>query len=145
MGSSSSRISGIEKLVCAACRRRLFNFDSFQEAWLERVSYSTNWKDIQEANEKGCAWCNLIFTEVEATLRTLRDEHQTQFQGTRESIEQTEKSICEEEMIITMSFQDDHGQLQGGRDLLMISYTNLNDSGLFLSAIPICTASGKGL
>ncbi|CCM01430.1 uncharacterized protein FIBRA_03482 [Fibroporia radiculosa] len=71
----------------------------------------------------------------------MKDEDQTQFQGTRDSIERMVTLICEEEIIINVSFRDVHDG-DGGRSLLMLSYDSAyDDSGLFLSAIPISTPS----
>jgi hypothetical protein len=84
----------------------------------------------------------MIFAEAEAALRTMRDENQAQYQGTRESIEKTVKLICDEKINIRVSFRDEHDG-DGGRSLLMLSYKSVyDDSGLFLSCVPICTSSG---
>jgi hypothetical protein len=136
---SKAEPSLVGNLVCSPCREQLFNIDSFREARQSRVSYTTSWKDIQEANQKGCGWCDMVFSEVNIALRTMRDPDQTQYQGTIESIKAIADLLCQEKIIVVVKFREE----EDGQLLLTVRYdSTYNDSAGAMSCVAISTPSG---
>src|SRR5438874_478208 len=100
---SKTKPSPVEDLICPTCRDRLFNVDLFREAWQNRISYTTSWGDIQDASEKGCAWCDMIFSEMDTIVRTMQDKDQTQY--SRESARADANLLCQEKIEVVVAFR----------------------------------------
>ena len=145
-----------DNLVCSLCRESLFNFHSFQQAWQGSFHYTTGWGDIQSSNRRGCHWCDMIYAETDRVLCTLRDPNQTQFQGTRESMEETARQICDDKIQVEVSIRDkknisgytydinEAGQTTHteGQELLITFTSEFNGKVLNFLSMPISTASG---
>ncbi|KAH7303940.1 heterokaryon incompatibility protein-domain-containing protein [Stachybotrys elegans] len=150
MGNSSSKgdSSPAEDLVCLSCRQRRFSFDSFP--WQRRVSYTTTWDDILNANQKGCAWCDMVFAQIDLALCMMREGDQTRCQGTPESIEKTIRQICHDKLNVTVSIRntiDITGSTDGkidnaeGQELIIVYESASDGRVLDMWFVPICTAS----
>ncbi|KAI9736600.1 MAG: hypothetical protein M1834_000804 [Cirrosporium novae-zelandiae] len=133
---SKTKSSPVEDLVCSTCHGHLFNAESFREAWQKRISYTMSWRDIQEANQKGCAWCDMIFSEVDAVINTMQDQSQTQYSP--ESARADADFLCQKKIDIVVAFRHEGN----GETFLITQYENARDDrALAMSCIAISTPS----